>query len=195
MARSLARFLYCCLLRLHPPSFKTEFANEMLWIFDEVAEQQGVFKLFADGLLSLVRQWIVRYALQKLLIGDAALSSWPSSTHELFAWERIAFPATSLSIPRMLQGSMVSFAFMASLSFLAIDVGKAGTVRGLYGCSRDPVSAPRPVREGFQTMFQTWPLAKEIRRRDRELQERHPEQQMTRNRISAVRFSAPISRQ
>ena len=151
MARSLARFLYCCLLRLHPPSFKTEFANEMLWIFDEVAERQGVLKLFADGLLSLVRQWIVRCALQQLLIGDAALSSWPSSTHEPFAWERIAFSATSLSIPRILQGSMVSFAFIAFLSFLAIDVGKAGTVRGLPGGLRDPVSAPRPVREGFQT--------------------------------------------
>src|SRR5437879_10257884 len=151
MARSRSRFLYRCLLRLHPPAFEAHVASEMLWIFDEVAERQGVLKLFADGLLSLVRQWIVRYALQKLLIGDAALSSWPSSTHELFAWERIAFPATSLSIPRMLQGSMISFAFIAFLSFLAIDVGKAGTFRGLSCGSRDPVSAPRPVRESFQT--------------------------------------------
>src|SRR6266436_2105010 len=151
MARSLSRFLYRCLLRLHPPSFEAQFANEMLWIFDEVSERQGVLRLFADGLLSLVRQWIVRYGLQKLLIGDATLSSWPSSTHELFAWERIAFPAASLSLPRMLQGSMVSCTFIAFLSLLAIDAGKAATVRGLSGGARDPVCAPRPVRGGLQT--------------------------------------------
>src|SRR5437879_13061526 len=149
MARSRSRFLYRCLLRLHPPAFEAHVANEMLWIFDEVAERQGVLNLFADGLLSQVRQWIVRYALQKLLIGDAALSSWPSSTHELFAWERIAFPATSLSIPRMLQGRMVSFAFIAFLSFLAIDAGKAGTVPDLSGASWDRVRAAMPFRAGL----------------------------------------------
>jgi hypothetical protein len=133
MSRSpspLSRSIYRGLLLLHPPSFKSRFANEMLWTFDEAAEREGVLTLFSDGLRSLARQWIVRCALQKLLICEPALAPLTNSTQEFFAWERIASPATSLPVPRMLQGSMVSFAFITLLSLLALDAGKAATIRG-----------------------------------------------------------------
>src|SRR5215467_2141966 len=112
MARSVARSLYRCLLCLHPPSFQAQFANEMLWIFDEATKQQGVLRLLGDGLLSLARQWFVRLALQKWLMGDLILSPWPNPAHELFAWERIAVPEGHLPLPRMVQGSLICFLFV-----------------------------------------------------------------------------------
>ena len=60
MAHFFSRSLYRCLLRLHPPSFQREFADEMLWIFDEIAAKQSTLPLFGDGLVSLGRQWVLR---------------------------------------------------------------------------------------------------------------------------------------
>ncbi len=145
MTRPIARSLYRCLLSLHPPAFQRQFASEMLWIFDEVAEHHGVLILFADGFLSLARQWIVRCALQKLLIGDFTLSPWPSPDHELFAWERIAAPETSLPAPRFLQGSMASFAFIATLSILAFGAGNAVAIRSLTSAG-NPTAAMKRSR-------------------------------------------------
>jgi hypothetical protein len=56
----MLRSLYRCLLRLHPPSFRKRFAEEMLSIFDQAAECQARFKLLGDGLVSLARQWALR---------------------------------------------------------------------------------------------------------------------------------------
>src|SRR5215472_17424881 len=119
MARSLSRFLFRGILRLHPPSFQAQFADEMLWIFDEDTKQRGASKLLGDALLSLGRQWIVRYALEKWLIGDFTLSPGPSLSHELFAWERVAVPESHLPLPRMVQGSLMCLLFaMVPLSVL-----------------------------------------------------------------------------
>jgi len=65
----LARWLYRSVLRLHPLSFRLQFAREMLWIFDEEQEKEGVIgttKLLADAFVSLVRQWLVRRFWEKL---------------------------------------------------------------------------------------------------------------------------------
>lgn len=149
MPGSLSRSLYRCLLRLHPPSFQAQFAHEMLWIFDEVAEREGVLKLFADGLVSLARQWIVRCALQKLLIGDFSVSPWPSLTHELFAWERIALPETHLPIPRMVQGSLIWCLFVMVPLTLLYD-GSARTVLRVSATKRTFAHAQRFASSGFQ---------------------------------------------
>ncbi len=63
----MSRTLYRCLVRLHPPVFRREFAGEMLWIYDETARAEGRFALLVDGLLSLARQWIVRSGCWKIL--------------------------------------------------------------------------------------------------------------------------------
>jgi hypothetical protein len=132
MARSFSnafsRAIYRFLVGLHPPAFQARFGDEMLWIFDEVARSRGTLSLFGDVLLSLGRQWVVRSGLQQLWPRELA-SPWPNSSQELFAWERIGFPATHLPVPRMLQGGMLSFAFIGCLSLLALDVGKAATLR------------------------------------------------------------------
>src|SRR5215470_17867280 len=112
MARSLSRFLFRGILRLHPPSFQAQFADEMLWIFDEDTKQRGASKLLGDALLSLGRQWIVRCALEKWLIGDFTLSPGPSLSHELFAWERIAVPESHLPLSRIIQGSLLCLLFV-----------------------------------------------------------------------------------
>lgn len=56
----MRRWLYRGLLRLHPVSFREQFAGEMLWIFDEAAPVSGAAPFFADGITSLARQWLLR---------------------------------------------------------------------------------------------------------------------------------------
>jgi uncharacterized integral membrane protein len=56
----MIRTLYRFLLWLHPPAFRDLFAQEMLWIFDEGAASDGVARLLADGVASLMRQWSLR---------------------------------------------------------------------------------------------------------------------------------------
>ena len=53
------RLFYIGLIRLHPRPFRQRFGDEMLWIFDQTAS--GDFgRLFADALVSLGRQWLLR---------------------------------------------------------------------------------------------------------------------------------------
>jgi hypothetical protein len=56
----MLRYLYRCVLRLHPPGFHKRFADEMLSIFDASAGKPAAVKLLADGLMSLMRQWTLR---------------------------------------------------------------------------------------------------------------------------------------
>jgi hypothetical protein len=56
----MLRFAYSWVLRFHPSLFRQRFGQEMLAIFDL---QQGLWarnKLLADGILSLLRQWLLR---------------------------------------------------------------------------------------------------------------------------------------
>lgn len=57
----MTRSLYRSLLWLYPPDFRQRFGGEMLWIYDETAGA-GAIPLFADGMVSLVRQWGTRSA-------------------------------------------------------------------------------------------------------------------------------------
>lgn len=82
----MTRILYRSLLELHPREFRDEFAEEMLWIFDQAGQSLGVLPLFADVFQSLWRQWLVRsgawaYAVGVMVNGAllAALSLGPQS--------------------------------------------------------------------------------------------------------------------
>ena len=58
----MVRQVYIILLALHPARFRYRFAFEMLAVFDEASAQGGNrLALVADGLLSLVRQWLHPY--------------------------------------------------------------------------------------------------------------------------------------
>lgn len=139
MSRSVPRTLYQLLLWLHPPAFKREFAEEMLWIFDEsirdrravdTASARGLMRLFADGLVSLGRQWVMRRGSEKLLAGEANLSPSPALARGWFAWEHIAVVPRALPAYRVLQGGAVSIGLLMVLSLLAAQTGSRTLVRG-----------------------------------------------------------------
>ncbi len=64
----MTRSLYRHVLWLHPPAFRERFAAEMLWIFDEAVVAGGVARLFADGIVSLIRQWVLRSGMWKVAV-------------------------------------------------------------------------------------------------------------------------------
>jgi hypothetical protein len=66
----MKRFVYSLLVRSHPRRFREQFGDEMLSIFDEVAPESSA-ALIADGVLSLLRQRIVRSNLWKVACGAA----------------------------------------------------------------------------------------------------------------------------
>ena len=63
----MIRSLYRALLSLHPPEFRDQFGDEMLWIFDELSPAEGELSLLADGFTSLLRQWIIGYEVWKVM--------------------------------------------------------------------------------------------------------------------------------
>ncbi len=68
----MTRALYAGLLWLHPPRFRAEFGDEMLWIFDETLAEGlclSALPLFADAVLSILRQWIIGRGTWKIAAG------------------------------------------------------------------------------------------------------------------------------
>jgi uncharacterized protein (TIGR03435 family) len=55
--RTLYRRIYCLLLRLHPTTFRNEFACEMALDFENALHTYGFGRLFLDATSSLARQW------------------------------------------------------------------------------------------------------------------------------------------
>src|SRR5262245_26305675 len=56
------RSLYVFLVGLHPPRFRRQFADEMIYGFAESPGIPAKLWLIADGVLSLFRQWLLRPA-------------------------------------------------------------------------------------------------------------------------------------
>jgi len=56
----MPRWLYIRLLRLHPAPFRQRFGDEMLEMFENANGLRASALFLADGLLSLIRQWILR---------------------------------------------------------------------------------------------------------------------------------------
>ena len=95
------RTCYRCLLWLHPPVFRREFSGEMMWIFDQAVESQGVSSLFVDGFGSLARQWLLRSGWWKiaLALAIAALQITAGGFGMLlFGRRHLVAPATNPSV-------------------------------------------------------------------------------------------------
>jgi hypothetical protein len=56
----MLRQLYRWIIRLHPARFRDRFGQEMLSIFDNATEDLAGSKLLTDGVMSLLRQWMLR---------------------------------------------------------------------------------------------------------------------------------------
>ena len=80
----MIRVIYRLILWLHPPAFRRQYADEMLWIFGISRVERGARSLITDAIVSLLRQWILRtrwwlvpiaivWSLVTLLGGNAAL--------------------------------------------------------------------------------------------------------------------------
>lgn len=117
MQESARRHFYRFVLELHPRSFREEFADEMLWIFDQESATRSTLPLFADAVTSLARQWLLRGSL---LRETAAVTPAHAPSTEIFAWENIGIPEIRLPISRILQGSVVTTLFIAILAFATV---------------------------------------------------------------------------
>lgn len=94
------RFIYRCLLWLHPRSFRERFADEMLCVFDEAAPASAGL-LLVDGLTSLARQWLFRSGIWKVALGAAL------STGFLFGW---AFIVNTSEVNELSQRLLINHA-------------------------------------------------------------------------------------
>jgi len=115
MRESVCFRAYRFLLALHPKAFQEEFAEEMLWIFEEQSAQGGSVPLFADVLVSLGRQWMFQLAAS-----EAGAESVPAAAGQLFAWEHIGIPETRLPVLRFMQGGAAATLFLMALTFAAV---------------------------------------------------------------------------
>src|SRR5258708_40270077 len=91
----MIRLLYVWLLRIHPRHFRERFAEEMLWIFDQAAGPRSVIRLFADGVVSLGRQSMLRDDFRKAEAPVQAYDGVP-----MFYTSDDFFPGTSTLIQR-----------------------------------------------------------------------------------------------
>jgi hypothetical protein len=103
----MSRTIYRCLLRLHPPSFREQFADEMLWIYDQAAASDGLSRFFTDGFVSLVRQWLFRRgawvapaAIVWGLLQVMIVLALTSAANEPNSVRRVATPSTPSATTR-----------------------------------------------------------------------------------------------
>ncbi len=79
----MRRSLYRALIELHPARFRDRFGDEMLCVFDEAGGDRAP-RLFADAVVSLLRQWLLRSNLWKMasgaVISSLLLFAWGNST-------------------------------------------------------------------------------------------------------------------
>ena len=124
MAHPMFRSLYRLLLYLHPPLFRQRFAEEMLWIFDEAAETQGVLRLFADAFVSLLRQWVERPESLHMPLA-AAVSAEPARASAFLGWGHFEVPQYSLPLYRWMQGGGMSLGLLSAVWLMAGMGGRA----------------------------------------------------------------------
>jgi len=74
----MLRFVYRCVLRLHPPYFRRRFSQEMLAIFDQQKGSWAAARLVADAVWSLLRQWVLRPEFWEEPIAPPALDGVPA---------------------------------------------------------------------------------------------------------------------
>jgi hypothetical protein len=66
--RTFVRAVFACIVHLHPRPFRTEFGDEMLWLFDEQVscEEQGTrIAVYAGLLFDVLRSAFVQHAFRE----------------------------------------------------------------------------------------------------------------------------------
>jgi len=114
MTQTMCRTLYQWLLKLHPAAFQERFAEEMLWIFDEAVETQGVRGLLADALVSVGRQWILRPESWQMPV-VAPAQTMAGRPVAMFSWERSELGEHRLPFYRWMQGGVFSLGLLCAV--------------------------------------------------------------------------------
>src|SRR5207302_616982 len=57
---AMTRWLYARVIDLHPDRFRQRFGEQMMSIFDDATRERGGFHLLSDGLVSVLRQRLLR---------------------------------------------------------------------------------------------------------------------------------------
>ena len=131
----MGRWLYFCLLRLHPRAFRQRFGLEMLSIFDDHAGgKRGA--LLVDAVISLVRQRLLRPANPEPVIATAAVGQ-PSDVPVFHVFESYLPRRSALA-----QGAVLTVAFFSSLTFA---VGSGGYIQRLLIAPSSPTHFGIPV--------------------------------------------------
>jgi CubicO group peptidase (beta-lactamase class C family) len=118
-----------CVVRLHPRIFREQFGEEMMWIFEEATQTHGALRLLGDGVISLMRQWILRPRPSGVVLAEAASAT--SRDVGLFAWEHIGASPSRLPAGRWVQGGLISLALFAGVWQAASRVTKRTPVTNL----------------------------------------------------------------
>ena len=79
----MRRAAYRALLALHPPAFRRQFADELMWVFDQAEQDHETSGFCFDMALSLARHWFrerLVWAVGGAITGGMLLIFWMSAT-------------------------------------------------------------------------------------------------------------------
>ena len=141
----MVRQLYIILLALHPARFRYRFAFEMLAIFDEASAHGSRLPLVADGVRSLVRQWVHPY---RPVVAAAMAASAGMAV----------FNSLDTSLPKrrhLITGAILSLVLFSALTTSIgrtgwqprISMGAFDWMPGLLGVERDSIITATPATE------------------------------------------------
>jgi len=137
------RPLYCVLVRMHPSSFRSEFGDQMISIFDEITAMcRGGAALCLDAAISLVRQWLFRTGLLwKALVSIAVagfIFALPLRLPRGRPWVAAQEPVSQFPLEDLIKITLVAFGF--------ISIILVATVSWSHALHRRRASAQRHVR-------------------------------------------------
>ena len=123
IGRQMYRLAYRCVVRLHPRVFREQFGHEMTWIFEEATQTHGALRLLGDGVISLMRQWVLR---PRPAANVALAEGAPVTAREIgfISWERVNASPSRLPAGRWAQGGLISLALFAGVWLAASQVAK-----------------------------------------------------------------------
>jgi hypothetical protein len=142
----MLRSIYILVLRLHPPSFRRRFSEEMLSIFDH--EREHSLRLLSDVILSLARQWTLRSEFWEERLASVPISNDAPSFHSL----NTSRPPTQA----LLNGAVISILVLGAV-VLAISYSHNPTV------VLPQIVLPDSARSTFRPPVSPTPLTRDDR--------------------------------
>jgi len=139
----MTRTLYRMVLWLHPPRFRREFGEEMLWIFDQAVFSRDVLALFRDGLRSLARQWFLRRGSWRF-VAATAVALLQMELICRYGPPRIARQATYLAHMPVTMTSVVYLAVWVTGGLIVMVIALAQWTRSISARRREGIRRSRP---------------------------------------------------